>query len=115
MIKINGIGIDIVSINRIEKLYNQYKEKFTNKIFTQREIEEAINKGHFYQTLSGKFSAKEAFVKAVNFKVLDLKEIEVLSDKNGKPFINYQDQQYSLLSITHEKEYAAAVVIILDN
>jgi len=112
MLKISGVGIDIVSINRIEKIYNKYKEKFTNKIFTSNEIQEAIEKGHFMQSLSGKFSAKEAFIKASNKKIYNLKDIEVLSNMDGKPYINFENKKYNLLSISHEKDYAIAVVII---
>lgn len=112
MLKINGIGIDIVSINRFEKLYDRYKEKFTKKIFTLNETKEAIEKGHFIQSLSGKFSAKEAFIKAINKKIFNLTDIEVLSNKDGKPFINYKNIKYNLISISHERDYAIAIVII---
>ena len=112
MLKISGVGIDIVSINRIAKIYYKYKEKFTDKIFTLNEIKEANEKGHFIQSISGKFSAKEAFIKASIQKISNLKDIEILSNIEGKPCISHENKKYNLVSISHEKDYAIAVVII---
>ncbi len=119
---ITGIGIDIVSIPRIEKIYETHKNKFLNKIFTEDEINEAKRRGHFILSIAGKFAAKEAFIKA-SINPLNFKKIEVLSDKNNKPYIsllnlNNKKTKRQLckcyLSISHEQEIAIAVVILLN-
>lgn len=115
-----GIGIDIVNINRIEKLCNHYQEKFLRKIFVPEEIEEAQKKGHFYQSIAGKFAAKEAYIKATSSLVkqpISFLDISVLSDSKGKPYIKkiggpeVDPLCQFQVSISHEKEYAVSVVV----
>ena len=67
--------------------------------------------------MAGRFAAKEAFIKAFGEKKLDLKKIEFLRDENGKPVPGKElkellkDSELQV-SISHEKEYAIAVVIM---
>lgn len=118
MNNIKGIGIDIVSICRIKKIYELYRDKFLNKVFTETEIEESIQKGHFFSSIAGKFAAKEAFLKAYSPPYLNLKQIEILSSKDNKPYLNLlnsksvQKLSNYFISISHEQETAIAVVII---
>ena len=102
-----GIGIDIVEIKRIS-----LEDRFIDLVLSDREkelLEKRVNKKEF---LAGRFAAKEAFLKA-NHKGLGdipLKNIEVLNLENGQPFIIYNNNEYFEVSISHEKEYAVAVV-----
>jgi holo-[acyl-carrier protein] synthase len=88
-----GIGIDTVSINRIEKLASEFGDKFFKKIFTDFEINIAQSKkisssrNLFY---AKRFAAKEAFSKAIGLGIgrgINFKDIEIDNDKLGKPFI----------------------------
>jgi holo-[acyl-carrier protein] synthase len=118
------IGIDIVSIVRINKLYSLYGEKFLSKILNPEEIQEAKIKGHFIQSIAGKFAAKEAYIKAsssLRSHILSLLEINVLCDSTNKPYICQKttrtedtDHLSVRVSISHEKEYAVAVVAIFN-
>lgn len=117
-----GIGIDIVRIDRIEKMWNLYREKFLQKIFFDDEIKEALKKGHFISTIAGKFAAKEAFIKAVSGianQPVPFLSFKVLCDATGKPqIINTENLKIGFpcqkfVSISHEKEYAVAVVVII--
>jgi len=118
------IGIDVVGIKRISKLYSLYGEKFLSKILNPEEIQEAKIKGHFIQSIAGKFAAKEAYIKAsssLRSYNLSLLEINILSDSINKPFICLKktrteetDHLSIRVSISHEKEYAVAVVAILN-
>lgn len=119
MHNIKGIGIDIVSNSRVNKLYELYKDKFLNRIFTKNEINESVKKGHFIHSIAGKFAAKEAFLKAYSPPYLGFKQIEILSRKNNKPYIRILKNKSSrelkncFVSISHEQEIAIAIVIIL--
>lgn len=109
-------GLDIVDISRIQKLIDTYGSRFLSKLYTLREINEAKNKGHFAQSLSGKFAAKEAFIKTCapeEIPSISFSDIEILSDKNGKPFCFFQGSKKEnlILSISHERCYAVAGVI----
>lgn len=116
---ISGIGTDIVSIKRMERSITS--EAFANKVFTRNEIELIMRRS---ERAAGFFAAKEAFVKALGsgFGLVSPKDIEVSHDTEGKPyFILYGEANKAaeklgniniMLSISHEKEFAVAFVII---
>lgn len=116
-----GIGTDIIEIDRINKAVINTKE-FLNKTFTEKEIELFSEKKMRAQTIAGNFAAKEAFVKAlgIGMRGITFKDIEVLRDELGKPYINLSDkvkEKYSfkfnvLVSISHNKENAISFVIL---
>ena len=124
--KILGIGTDIVKNARFKFLIK--KKDFINRTFGKKEIklsQKLSNKSYFF---SKRFAAKEAFAKSLGtgFRYnLNLKDIEILNDKMGKPFyikskkidkiINkiFKTKKYDLfLSISDEKEYSIAFTII---
>lgn len=109
-------GIDIVDISRIQRLIDTFGSKFLSKVFSPREVAEANAKGHFVQSLSGKFAAKEAFIKtssATEIPSISFADIEILSDENGKPscFFQGSKKENIILSISHEQTYAVAGLI----
>ena len=65
--------------------------------------------------LAGRFATKEAFIKANGGKIKDLnfKEISVVYDINNCPVLFFRGNQYEV-SISHDGDYAVAVVIIND-
>ncbi len=115
----NSVGIDILNVNRMEKIKN--KEKFMKNIFNEKEIEYIQKKNNNNQTIAGLYCAKEAFLKAIK-KGIDyysLKDIEVSHNEDGAPFIilhNELEKKYKnidiSLSISHDGEYATAIVLI---
>lgn len=78
-----GIGNDIVEIKRFMTL----KEHFKDKFYTEREIEEAKGRASFF---AENFSVKEAVSKSfgTGFRGFSGKDIEVLRDELGKPYVN---------------------------
>ncbi len=130
-----GIGVDLVSVGRIEKLYRDFGEKFVEKIFTKNEILTAQNikiqddnfskRSIFY---AKRFAAKEAFSKACGLGIgrgVDFCDIEIFNNKLGQPAIkilnNKKDfllkhfgcQDFSVhLSISDEMPLAQAFVVI---
>jgi len=120
-----GIGIDIVQIDRMEKMIDKHGDSFAKKVFHENEL-------NFYQTtkhparyLAKRFAAKEAFAKAFGFGIVEgvtLPNIEISNDKYGKPIIclhaktkerfNLSGALSILLSISDEKLYAVAQVVI---
>ncbi len=117
---IYGTGIDIIKVNRVERLSS--KERFMDKFFTEREREYLKNKRS--ESVAGYFSAKEAIVKSMGtgFTGFKFKDIEVLRDENepyvvlhGKAKEICEDKgiDYIKLSISHEKEYAVANAIAI--
>ncbi|GGH87640.1 holo-[acyl-carrier protein] synthase [Pullulanibacillus pueri] len=111
-----GTGIDLIELDRIEKLL--YKKKFIERILTKMEQEAFYNKGSEQRKkefLAGRFAAKEAYAKATGLGIgqyLSWQDIEILNDGTGKPIINVKADHRIHLSITHTKKYAAATVTI---
>ncbi len=115
----SGIGNDIIEIERIKKAME--KPGFRERVFTGQEIEEIEKKGGKAESYAGKFAAKEAVAKAfgTGIRGFDLRDIEVLGDELGKPVVHlggilqkkYMNHKIEL-SISHCKEYAAAVAIL---
>lgn len=117
-----GIGIDIIEINRIEKVVKR-ANSFIEKSFTHNEIEYFNSKGFRGNTIAGNFAAKEAISKALGtgFRGFGLRDIEVLRDKLGKPTVHLSDKIYELIDITeftmyvsisHSKENAIAYAVM---
>lgn len=104
-----GIGIDIVKVDRISQV-----DQFADFILSPREKEIYLSKGNKKEFLAGRFAAKEAFLKANHKGIGDilLRNIEVLYGESGEPVIHYMDKIYKEVSISHEREYAVAVVNI---
>lgn len=119
---IRGIGNDIVEIARIEKAIKN--ENFKKRVYTENEIELLEKKGAVkVASYAGRFSAKEAISKAMGTGVrgFNLIDIEILNDKFGKPLVVFKNELKEKmknkkieLSISHSKEYATAVALILE-
>ena len=118
-------GIDIVENNRIEKAYKKYGKRFLDRIYTEKEQEYCLQKTDPIPCLSARFAAKEAFVKAFNQafgKNLSYKDIEILGRYNrpAQILLHYQGFKSNIpqnrlkysLSISHERNYSVAIVII---
>ncbi|MBC8385015.1 MAG: holo-ACP synthase [Candidatus Cloacimonetes bacterium] len=119
-----GIGIDIIEVERVQKLVSK-KDKYLKKIYTDIEIEYCEKFKTKAQEFAGRFSAKEAFSKALGTGIshgIKFNEIEIVNDELGKPEINLYGgtkeyfQKKGLknifVSISHLKEYATTVVVI---
>jgi len=114
---LKGIGTDIIEIKRIEKA--ALSESFLKRCYTKREVEAFAASG-FAQSAAGAFAAKEAVAKAfgLGFRGFWPSDIEILKDKNGKPYVNLSQtaaivaKQYGIksisISISHCGEYAVA-------
>ena len=124
--KILGVGIDIVENSRINKLIKN--KLFIKRIFSNSEIligNKIKDKKSYY---SKRFAAKEAFAKSIGTGFRDdfnFKEISIINDKLGKPsfLINekikkivkkqFKTSSFNFfLSISDEKKYSAAYVIL---
>lgn len=117
-------GTDIIEIERIKNSIENIGDIFLNKIYTPNEIQYCKSKNKSkYQHFAARFAAKEAVFKALNSILTNKysvtwKNIEIINDKKGKPYINFIDISFSNIlsidiSISHCKEYAVANVVML--
>ncbi len=110
-------GIDIIQINRFEKLKSN--TTFMSNTFTQRELNYIEKRNYNNSTIAGMFAAKEAFLKALKKGIenCSLKNIEITHDSNNCPEILLHNELKNLnhnisVSISHDGEYAIASVIL---
>lgn len=110
---IKGIGCDIVSIKRIETIVNK-TPTFLTRVYSKAEIEQYHIRNDSIYYLATRFAAKEATIKALSDKDIDLNSIEILNDEFGKPFIkvNGTVNPNIYVSISYEDEFAIAYVIV---
>ena len=119
---VEGVGIDIVEVSRIQRSIEDYGLLFTGKIFTDDEIKYCSDKPNPYQHYAARFAAKEAFSKATGTgwnSDFSWQEVEVLNEKNGKPCLRLNGRSLKdfgtkriFLSLSHSGDYVVAVVII---
>jgi len=121
-----GSGIDIVEIERFKKAKKKWGKHFLDKIFTTNEINYSKKKRFQDQHFAARFAAKEAVLKAFGEKLSSInnwKDIEILNDKSGKPYISFHKSAKKLktkekiddvvLSMSHCKDHAVATAILL--
>ena len=111
-----GIGIDIIELNRIEKMLDG-KLKFMDRVLTEGERSVAAElKGHrLVEFVAGRFAAKEAYSKAVGTgigKEVSFLDVEIKNDDRGKPILTANTEHIVHLSISHSREFAVAQVVL---
>ena len=120
---IYGIGIDIVRVARMKEVVNKWGERFLQRVFTANEIAYCYEKKNPFLSLSVRFAAKEALIKAIGFTVsIPLTDIEVVNSDRGKPIIQpkgrleefFKENPFckAHLSLSHEGEYGIAFVVL---
>jgi len=122
---IKGIGIDIVSVCRLEKILDDYGMRFARKVLAQNELEEYLTNQYPARFLAKRFAAKEAMVKAMGTGFrngIHLNHISVTHGSAGQPEIQCVKRAYEylsstgassiFLSLSDEENYACAVVVL---
>jgi holo-[acyl-carrier protein] synthase len=111
------IGIDLVNIARIEKLYNKWGEKALQKFLSPKEIKIVKNPS----SMAGFWAAKEAASKALGTgigKECSFYDIKINKLSTGQPTLKYSkkiQKKYKIkashLTISHDSGMAVAVVV----
>ncbi len=120
-----GIGTDIIKISRIEHSLSRFGENFAKRILTPEEFALFLKHKNQATYVASRFAAKEACVKALGTgfsQGLGFGQIGVANNSAGKPELYFLDKAYLLyqqkniqkahLSITHERDYAVAFVVL---
>ena len=119
------VGIDLVRISRIEESWRRFGERFLRRLFHADEIAYAMSSPALSaQRLAARFAAKEAVLKAlrVAHRGIAWHEIEVRRGGDGDCALVLHGAaglaardaglRVSAVSLTHEGDYAAAVVLM---
>jgi len=114
------VGIDIVDTNRFTE-YLDKSDTRLSKCFTVDELDYCFRRNSPSDSLAGKFAAKEAIIKILTnqgINISHLREIEVLNDDNGKPFVKSSPLErindQIRISISHDGGFAIALIALLE-
>lgn len=114
------VGVDIIEIGRIERVTTRWGERFLKRVYTEAELGICRNRA---PALAVRFAAKEAVMKALGTgtKGIGWREIEVLSNSDGKPMVylhggaQRKAEELGLgefaISLSHSRDYAIASVV----
>ena len=118
----NSVGIDLVEVSKIRASHKRFGSRFLAKVLTKGEMAYCRRKRNFYQSISVRFAAKEAFKKALSIywaKSISWQEVEVTVNKNKVPELKLSPRLRRILgnkqialSLSHTENFAVAVVLI---
>lgn len=125
---IYGIGTDICDIRRIAATLERRGERFAQKVLGPNEIEvfrqrraRVDARGIAY--LATRFSAKEAFSKAIGLGMhmpMTWRSCEILNERSGKPYIQLHGELAAWfeaaglraqVTVSDESDYAVSFVV----
>ncbi|HAX73039.1 MAG TPA: holo-[acyl-carrier-protein] synthase [Firmicutes bacterium] len=111
---INGIGTDIIEINRIKEM--KQLDRFVHKLLSPDEqvIYETFKcEKRKIEFLAGRWAVKEALYKALGDLCLgaSFHDYVILNTEAGKPYLAHPKIETVHLSISHCENYATAFVI----
>ncbi len=122
-----GTGIDIVEIARIKSVNDRWGDRFAERILTIKERSDLKNRRDSETYIASRFAAKEAFLKALGTGYahgISWHDMEVARKKGKRPSLHISGRALEImnemnvgsihLSISHEKKYAVAQVILED-
>jgi holo-[acyl-carrier protein] synthase len=120
-----GTGIDIVNIDRIDRLRTRWGSVFLGRVFTEMERVGCQQKARPSECFAARFAAKEAFLKAIGWGLrngIQWTDIEVKNDDLGKPLFSlYRKAKEAcetlrihniLVTLSHDRPYAVAHVLL---
>lgn len=116
-----GIGNDIIEIDRIRKSLDTHGLRLLTRLFTIKEQDYCLKYKDPVPHFAGRFSAKEAIVKALGTGIgehVSWLDMEILNAPSGKPSVYFSNELEKklkgttmLISISHCHLYVTAFAI----
>ena len=122
-----GLGFDATDIPRVRDVFERYRDRFLQRVYTDGEIAYCMRQRDPVPSLAGRFATKEAAMKALgtgHSRGVLWKDIEVVRH-GGPPQLRLSGgalrrfdemkARRSLMTITHSDALAMAQVLLLDD
>lgn len=86
-----AVGIDIIEVERVRKVYEKHGERFLQRVFTELEVRQCRGK---VTRLASRFAAKEAISKALGTGLHGVawREMEIVQIRSGRPTVRLHGQ-----------------------
>ncbi|MGF1547408.1 MAG: holo-ACP synthase [Thiotrichales bacterium] len=120
-----GIGTDIVSVARIERIFRRHPQRFAERVLAPEELEAMLGTNDAVAFLAKRFAVKEATAKALGTGFRDglrYSDITVQHTPLGQPRLRCFGRAANLLtlhgvtathlSISDERDFAVAFVVL---
>lgn len=124
--RIHGIGIDVVEVERIASAIERHGEAFLGKLFTATERHYCDSQKNSALHYAARFAAKEAVSKALGTGIgrqVGWLDLEITRELSGAPRLALRGAAATFsaangitaiqISLTHAREYAAANAIAI--
>ena len=112
-----GVGIDLLEIDRLERALQRHP-RLAERIFSEAERRYAAARARPARHLAARFAAKEAVVKALGLRGgFGLREIEIVAGEPPSAHLAGRAAAAAAgdrvkISLTHSRDFAAAVAIV---
>ena len=127
MMNAMGVGVDLVDIERVERLMRRHGERAIRRLLTERERTYCMNMPRPAQHIAVRLAAKEAAYKALQrvgyARAVGWRDSEIVLNGDGSPTLQFHglakaaaarlNATDALVSLTHSARSAAAVVILV--
>ena len=120
-----GTGIDIIEVERIQKSFEKFGERFLKRILHPNEINYCLSHRVPAPFLAARFAGKEAISKAFGTGIgaqLGWQDMEIGRKPSGEPFVILHEAGQKLLetrggrtvliSLSHTQVHATAMAIL---
>lgn len=124
---IAGTGIDVVEIDRIQRVIDRFGKRFLDRVYLEAEQAYCQRKRNSAESFAARFAAKEAAAKALGTGIshgVNWLEIEVVREPSGRPTLQLHGRAAQIaerlgviryaLSLTHTAQVAMASVVFED-
>lgn len=113
----SGVGIDLLEIDRLERALRRYP-RLAERVFSRAERDYAEARARPGRHLAARFAAKEAVVKALGLNGgFGLGQIEVIAGEPPTVRLSGPAAAAAMgkrvdVSLTHSRDFAAAVAVV---
>jgi holo-[acyl-carrier protein] synthase len=126
-VELIGVGIDLVDIERVERMLERHGDRVLARFLTRREQTYVVGKHRPAMHIAARIAAKEAAYKALQSlpgaQAVGWHDLEVERETQGRPFLNLLGLARSLvdrhgplhfeLSLSHSDATAGAVAVLV--
>jgi holo-[acyl-carrier protein] synthase len=121
-----GIGIDVLELERIRRVYRKYGEHFVERLLLPEELAQFGRTARPERFLAMRFAAKEAVVKAMGTGFAHgmwIRDVGMVQNNWGKPEVIYSERGRKMteqlgigaghITLTDEAGLVVAVAVLL--
>ncbi len=118
-----GVGVDLISIERVDQACRRNPKRFLKRLFSSAELVLLAPRPALVRAAAARFAGKEAVLKAIGCGIgpAALREVEILAPPGRKPQVRLSGNAARLatlrgidgieVSLTHDPPFAAAIAV----